>query len=460
MKVVIMAGGGGTRLFPLSRSAFPKQFLNLNGDLSLLAQTVKRFQPVVAAEDMLVVANAEHVHLVRNELATVQATGAKILLEPVGRNTAPAIALAASYCKSELGALEDEVLFITPADHVIGDGEYFADMAVRGMELAGKGYLVTFGIKPVKPETGYGYIQIGQPLEHGYGVKAFKEKPDVKTAEAYVASGQYFWNSGMFAMSLGTLRQELALHAPEIYRIMDQSFDNVLEQFPEMPSISIDYAVAEKSERVAMLPFLGDWNDVGSWDAIYDLIDKDKNENAIIGDCVIEDCAKSLFMGQNRMIAAVGLEDVLVAETDDVILVAHRGKSQQVKSVVENLKKQGRREALEHRTMHRPWGSYTILNEGPGYKLKKVTVKPGGCLSLQMHYHRSEHWIVIGGTAQVTLGDQVRMVHTNESIFVPATTKHRLENPGRIPLHIIEVQNGAYLEEDDIVRYDDQYGRC
>ena len=460
MKIAILAGGGGTRLFPLSRTSYPKQFLKLDGEYSLLAQTVRRFFEIVPPEDILVITNAQHFHNVKSDLAQAGASNAKILLEPVGRNTAPAIALAAIYCKAELKANDDEVIFVAPADHVIKDLDYFTSIAQKGASLASKGYIVTFGIRPIKPETGFGYIQSGAPVENGFFVKSFKEKPDEETAAAYLKSGDYYWNSGMFACRMDTFRNELRRYAENIYNFMDKPYAEVLENFADMPNISIDYALAEKSDKVALIPYDGDWSDVGSWDAIYDLAVKNNFGNAVMGDCITVDCKNSLFLGKNRMIAGVGLEDTIVVETDDAILVTKRGESQKVKEIVDILKKQGRKEASEHLTVNRPWGNYTILGEGSNYKMKRIVVNPGSAISLQLHYHRSEHWVVIEGTAKVTLSDSIKMVHTGESVFIPASAKHRLENPGKIPLKIIEVQNGSYLEEDDIVRFEDSYGRC
>ena len=459
MKIIILAGGGGTRLFPLSRTCFPKQFMKIGGDLSLLAQTVLRFMPVAKAADMVIVTNQEYIHHVKAELAACGATDAHILLEPVGRNTAPAIALAVRYCQDELGAGGNEVLFVTPSDHIIRQVDLFVQAVRQAEEMAKQENIVTFGIKPDKPEIGYGYIEAGEACGPGYMVTSFKEKPDQVTAEEYVAAGSYYWNSGMFAFTIGHFMQELKEYQPEIYQLVSKPYADILVQFAAMPNISIDYAIAEKSKQVVTIPLAAYWNDIGSWDAIYDVLDKDKDGNALKGDCMTIDCTNTLMLGRSRLIAGIGLEDLLVVETDDVIVVAKKGESQKVKELVGELKKRGRREADEHTTMYRPWGSYTVLGEGPGYKMKKIIVTPGQRLSLQMHYHRSEHWIVTGGTAKVTLGDEVKMVHENESVFIPLSTKHRLENPGRLPLEIIEVQNGKYLEEDDIVRFDDEYGR-
>ena len=460
MKMVILAGGGGTRLFPLSRKTMPKQFLSLGTDKSLLCQAVGRLKGLVKQEDILVVTSQEQLHHVKTELAVCGSPKAHIVTEPVPRNTAPAIALAMAYCREELNAGDDEVLLVCPADHIIRPPESFQQAAKEGVKAAKLGHLVTFGVRPAKAETGYGYIQAGESCDGGFRVESFKEKPDEKTAQEYLEAGNYYWNSGMFAFSMGTMRREFEAHQPDIAELLALDLASLRERFAEMPDISIDYAVAEKSTQVLTIPFGGYWNDIGSWDAIYDVLPKDGDGNAIAGDCMALDCKNSLLLGRSRLIAGIGLEDVLVVETDDVILVAGKGESQKVKDLVTELKSLGRKEAEEHTTVYRPWGSYTVLGEGPGYKMKRIVVNPGGCLSLQMHYHRSEHWIVTGGTAKVTVGDEVRMVHENESIFVPQSTKHRLENPGRIPLAIIEVQNGSYLGEDDIVRFEDVYGRA
>jgi len=459
MKVVILAGGGGSRLFPLSRTNFPKQFLKLGGEMSLLAQTVGRFLPLVKPSDIIIVTNIEYLHHVKAETSACGAADAHILLEPVGRNTAPAIALAARYCMDELGSGDEEALLVTPSDHIISPSQSFLATVSTALGLVDLGKIVTFGIVPDKPETGYGYIQAGGPCGDGFVVDSFREKPDRATAEEYLQAGNYYWNSGMFAFTIGHLRQAFLDCQPEIAALMNNPFAEVLERFAAMPDISFDYAVAEKSRHVVTIPLTAYWNDIGSWDAIYEVLDKDSSENAVRGDCLAIDCSKTLLLGQNRLLAAIGLEDLLVVETDDVILVAQKGQSQKVKELVTELKLRQRREVHEHTTTFRPWGSYTVLGEGPGYKIKKIVVTPGQQLSLQLHYHRSEHWIVIGGTAKVTIGETEQMVHDNESVFVPPSTKHRLENPGRVPLEIIEVQNGKYLEEDDIVRFDDIYGR-
>jgi mannose-1-phosphate guanylyltransferase/mannose-6-phosphate isomerase len=328
-----------------------------------------------------------------------------------------------------------------------------------GAASAREGNIVTFGIQPTKAETGYGYIEAGEQRTTGLRIKSFKEKPDLKTAQTYLEKGNYYWNSGLFAFTLDTFFAELQKHSPEIYTKSSAGFREMSQNFAGMPNISIDYALAEKSDRIVVIPMDLTWNDVGSWDALYEVLPKDETGNVKQGDCIIIDCQDSLIIGRDRLIAGIGLEETIVVETDDVIVVAKKGETQKVKDLVDRLKMLKRKEAEEHTTTYRPWGSYTVLGDGPGYKMKRISVAPGQRLSLQMHYHRSEHWIVTKGTAKVTIGQEEKMVHENESVFVPKSTKHRLENPGRVALEIIEVQNGTYLEEDDIVRFEDIYGR-
>ena len=454
MKIIILAGGGGTRLFPLSRTCFPKQFLKLNNNKSLLAEIILRFLSLTEARDIVIVTNNDYLYHVQNELTECNAEQAHIVLEPMARNTAPAIALAVKYCMDKLECNEDEVLIVAAADHVIKSEDMFVKCMHSANDLAQKNKLVTFGIKPDKPETGYGYIEAGTNIAQGYVVNSFKEKPDLVVAKQYVDAGNYYWNSGMFAFKIAFILAELEKYQPEIMEYLDNSYENVVNHFPDMPNISIDYAVAEKSQEAVVIPLTCYWNDIGSWDAMYDILDKDEAGNAMQGDCLAIDCSNSLIMGRDRLIAGIGLDDLLLVETDDVIVVAKKGESQKVKNVVEELKRRGRKEATEHTTMYRSWGSVSVLGEGSRYKMKKIRVKPGEKLSLQMHYHRSEHWIVISGTAKVTIGERVSMVHENESVFIPQTMKHRLENPGKIVLEIIEVQNGTYVGEDDIVRFD------
>ena len=456
MKIVILAGGGGSRLFPLSRTCFPKQFLRLEEGKSLIAQTVLRFLKFVAAKDILIVTNDQYFYHIQNELAECGAEDVQVIFEPVGRNTAPAIALAVKYCMDVLGCTENEVLLIAPADHVIKANDVFIKNMQTAIMLAENNKLVTLGIVPDRPETGYGYIEAGAAVETAYEVRAFTEKPSLDLVQQYLAAGNYYWNAGIFVFNIGFILAELSRYQPEILQCMEGDYQKVIDGFSSMPDISFDYAVAEKSKDAVVVPLECYWNDIGSWDALYDVLEKDAFGNAMKGDCLTIDCSNSLIIGRDRLIAGIGLDDLLLVETDDVIVVAKKGESQKVKDVVEELKRRGRKEADQHTVLYRSWGSSALLGEGPHYRMKKIFVKPGGRLSLQMHYHRSEHWIVIAGTAQVTMGDKVMMVHENESVFIPQTMKHRLENPGKIPLEIIEVQNGNYVGEDDIVRFDEK----
>ncbi|WP_445514582.1 mannose-1-phosphate guanylyltransferase/mannose-6-phosphate isomerase [Stenotrophomonas sp. 3(2025)] len=460
---VILSGGSGTRLWPLSREAYPKQFLPLAGELTMLQATWQRVAPI-ASRGPLVIANEEHRFVAAEQLQQVGAEPAAIILEPVGRNTAPAIAVAALEATRD-GA--DALLLVLPSDHVITDEAAFraAVQAAAGAAEAGK--LVTFGIVPTGPETGYGYIKAA----HGQDVRAverFVEKPDLDTATGYVASGQYYWNSGMFLFKASRYLQELERLQPVMLSACRNAWQSARrdadftrldkDAFTAVPSDSIDYAVMEKTADAVVVPLDAGWNDVGSWTALRDVSQQDGDGNAHQGDVIAIDCRNTYAYGQ-RLVAMVGLDDVIVVETDDAVLVGKADRMQEVKTVVAQLKADGRSEATWHRKVYRPWGAYDSIDNGERFQVKRITVKPGGTLSLQMHHHRAEHWIVVSGTAEVTRGDEVILLSENQSTYIPLGVTHRLRNPGKLPLELIEVQSGSYLGEDDIVRFEDTYGR-
>lgn len=414
---------------------------------------------VVNPDDILIVTNKKYIFHVQEELKKINAQNAHIIAEPCPKNTAPAITLAVRYCIDHLASKEDEEIFIAPSDHIISPEDKFAEKVRECFEYSHDKKLITIGITPTKPETGYGYIKTSDTYKQGFVVDRFVEKPDLETAKRYLEESGYFWNSGMYAFTLNTFIEELKLYHSELYQyVTEKNYDQFVDEFDKLESISIDYAIAEKSSRIVTLPLDIYWNDVGSWDSLYDYLEKDRNGNVEIGDCKVIDCKNSMLMSTERLVAAVGLEDVIVIETDDVIMAAKKGDSQRVKEIFDSIK--NRNEAHEHTTVYRPWGTYTILSKGEGYKVKKIQVMPGRNLSLQTHKHRSEHWIVINGKATIIIGgDDERVIRKNESIYVPKETKHRLMNKEDEVLEIIEVQNGEYLGEDDITRYDDVYGR-
>jgi mannose-1-phosphate guanylyltransferase/mannose-6-phosphate isomerase len=460
---VIMAGGSGTRLWPLSREAYPKQFLPLAGDDTMVQATWRRVE-AIADLGPIVVANEEHRFLVAEQLRQIGAPTPAILLEPVGRNTAPAIAAAALQAMAG-GA--DPLLLVLPSDHVVRDEAAFQRAVREALPAADAGALVTFGIVPDAPETGFGYIQ----AEAGDGlrkVSRFVEKPDSATARSYLDAGGYYWNSGMFLFRASRYLEELARFRPDIVEAVraahaaarhDGDFVRLdKEAFTACPSDSIDYAVFEKTDHAMVLPVDIGWNDVGSWSALWDVAERDADGNAHHGDVIAVDSRNSYAYAQ-RLVALVGVDDIVVVETDDAVLVARKDRVQDVKLVVARLKEEQRSQAVLHREVHRPWGSYDSVDNGGRHQVKRIKVKPGAALSLQMHHHRAEHWIVVSGTAKVTRGDETLLLSENESTYIPLGVKHRLENPGKVPLELIEVQSGSYLGEDDIVRFEDVYGR-
>jgi mannose-1-phosphate guanylyltransferase/mannose-6-phosphate isomerase len=461
---VILAGGTGSRLWPLSRELYPKQLLQLIDETSLLQTTVLRVVQLAEVLPPLLVVGEEHRFITRRQVDGLGLGGDyTIILEPIGRNTAPAVCAAVEFCAAEVP--DDTILLVLPADHLILRKEAFQEVVAKAAALAADGKIVTFGIEPQHPETGYGYIEQGE----GNAVQSFREKPDLETAKSYIEQGNYFWNSGMFAFSIKTFREEMERLTPEMLSCMRESVllgrkDGNFFRLDEgamtrCPGDSIDYALMEKTDRAAVVAADLDWSDIGSWHVLWEVSDKDEDGNVILGDVLMEDTKNCLIRSEDTLVATVGLEDTLVVETSDAVLVAPLSRSQDVKKIVTRLKKSRRGEFRLHRTVHRPWGSYTVLEQQERYQIKRITVSPGAKLSLQMHHHRHEHWVVVSGTARITNGDNVFFLYENQSTYIPAGVKHRLENPGVMALELIEVQNGSYLGEDDIVRFEDDYGR-
>lgn len=466
---VILSGGAGSRLWPVSREALPKPFIELPDGETLLQKTLRRAISLSGVKRVLTVTNRDYYFLTRDEYESADTSITHdYLLEPVGRNTAPAIAAAALQASRAYG--EDTVLLILPADHLINDQIAFAKAAEDAIELAKKGWLVTFGIEPTRAETGYGYIEKGQDIAPGsYRVSRFVEKPDLKTAETYLASKSFAWNSGMFCFTAGTMIAALREYAPEVLGSIERTFvatrldvsPVILDEktFMACPDISIDYAVMEPANRVAMTSATFDWNDIGSWCAMADLIQADDRGNRINGEAILVDTDNCYIQSDSRIVAGVGIDNLLVVDTPDALLIAHQSRAQDVRTIVKQLKIAAHHTVHHHRTTHRPWGTYTVLEEGPGFKLKRIVVKPGASLSLQMHHHRSEHWVIVSGVAKIINGEIEILVERNESTYIPAGTQHRLTNPGAVDCIMIEVQTGDYLGEDDIVRFEDRYGR-
>ncbi len=465
---VILSGGSGTRLWPLSRKNFPKQFLALGGDSSLFQQTVFRTHGLAGIAAPIIVCSEEHRFLVAEQLRELQLEGASILLEPVPRNTAPAIALAAWKAR----AIDPEaVMLVLPADHLIGETSSFANAVAKALPLAEQEWLVTFGIRPEGPATGFGYIKRAEALdENAFRVGQFVEKPDAATARAYLDAGDFEWNSGMFLFKSSCYLEELRKHAPAMHAASQVAFEKATddldfvridkETFTASPDGSIDYAVMEKTQRAAVVPVSCAWSDIGSWDALWTASERDRDGNRLEGDVIAIDSRNCFVRGTDRrLVAALGLEDIVIVDTPDAVLVAPRTRVQEVKRLVDRIKSNGRQEHLFHRKVYRPWGSYDSIDLGERFQVKRITVKPGAALSLQKHHHRAEHWVIVSGTAEVTRDDEVFLVAENESTFLPLGAVHRLRNPGKVPLELIEVQSGSYLGEDDIVRLEDVYGR-
>ncbi|MBM3602858.1 MAG: mannose-1-phosphate guanylyltransferase/mannose-6-phosphate isomerase [Alphaproteobacteria bacterium] len=477
---VIISGGSGHRLWPVSREGHPKPFMKLADGESLLAKTYRRAVAVIEScctvdSEIITVTNRDHYFLSKDQLLAAdpkKQVASTFLLEPEGRNTAPAILMAAHFIAEKYGS--DAVMLVMPADHLIQNQHHFAGTVKDAAILAEQGHLVTFGIVPTSPETGFGYIEAGEGLSKGRKALRFVEKPSFEKAQAYVESGDFYWNSGMFCFQAGQVLKEMQRHSGDLFvaaqncwqALMAQScVSTPMQEFPhkefaQLPNISIDYALMERSDNVAVIPSDFGWSDIGSWSAIKDLVQPDSDNNRALGEVIFVDSQNTFVQSEDRLVATVGVDNLMIIDTTDALLVANPDKSEAVKQVVLQLKSQGHEAHRLHRTVMRPWGTYTVIEEGAGFKIKRIEVKPGASLSLQMHHHRNEHWIVVSGMAKVINGEQEILLGTNQSTYIPAGHKHRLENPGLLDLVMIEVQSGQYLGEDDIVRFEDNYGRA
>lgn len=462
---IILAGGSGSRLWPLSRELYPKQLLNINSDKSLLQLTFERLGKFIPAENIVSITNVKHTANVKYQLEQIS-DAVKILSEPLSKNTAPAIALAVKYIQEfakENG--DDPVILVVPSDHLINDEANFLATVKKGEKLAEAGYIVTFGIQPDYPETGYGYINVlNEPLLDGFKVKEFVEKPDSATAQKYIDAKTYYWNSGIFMFKASTMIDEIKKFSPEIAKVMDKfdfSKSSAIEYnlFDQMPNISVDYAIMEKSDKITLVKLESDWNDLGSWQSIYDVSKKDSNENVMLGHVIDEGSKNSFVYSSSKLVATIGLEDTVLVETEDAILACKKDKTQEVKKIFDTLKKQNNDAHLIHKTVYRPWGFYTVIAQGKGFLTKIIHVNSGQKLSVQSHNHRSEHWVVLSGTAKVILEGKEHILEQGNSIDIPLKAVHSLQNPYDEDMEIIEVQLGELLIEDDIVRYEDMYGR-
>jgi mannose-1-phosphate guanylyltransferase/mannose-6-phosphate isomerase len=465
---VILAGGSGSRLWPLSRQHYPKQLLKLFGDTTMLQQTILRLTGLPELGAPIVVCNVEHRFMVAEQLNEIGFAESAIILEPLARNTAPALALAALHAR-EIDP--NSTLLVLSADHMILDVKEFQRAVTSAVVAANKNHLVTFGVHPTHPETGYGYIKT-RPLDESteaLAVEQFVEKPNLKTAESYLAAGCYYWNSGMFVFKTDVFLDELQTHSSEVIAAADQARTLAVrdldfirvdkESFAAAPNISIDYALMEKSNNVVCVPLNAGWSDVGDWKSFWDVSQKDIAGNSFIGDSIDVGSTNTLVFSQDKLVATLGVDNLMVINTPDAVLVADKSKAQEVKAIISQIEKQKRNEHLQHREVYRPWGCYDAIDDGDRYQVNRIRVKPGASLSLQVHHHRAEHWIVVKGTALVQKNDEVMLLSENESTYIPVGTKHRLTNPGKIPLEIVEVQSGPYLQDDDVIRYEDSYGR-